>query len=87
MKVRFRFFGPLTRRAGREREVEFEEGIELAEAVERVFRMLGLESIRLSGGESTSGYIRIYLNGKPAAPGTGLKEGDEVVLYPPIAGG
>ncbi|MCD6530001.1 MoaD/ThiS family protein [Candidatus Bathyarchaeota archaeon] len=87
MKVYVRFFGSLTRQAGRQRVMEFREGVTVADAVEEIFRTLKLGKLRLTDERSTLGYVKVFHNGKIADGKSILRDGDEIAFYPPISGG
>ncbi len=79
MKVKVRYFAVLRDRAGVSDEV-FETGpTTVRQLVDELIskRTLGLDSP----------LIRAAVNGRFAGDGEQLKEGDEVVLIPPVAGG
>jgi len=87
MKVYVKFFGFLARQAGRNRVMEFKQGITVADAVEDIFRTLKLGKLRLTDEHSTLGYVKVFHNGKIADGKSILRDGDEIAFYPPISGG
>ncbi|RJS82601.1 MoaD/ThiS family protein [Candidatus Bathyarchaeota archaeon] len=87
MEVYVKFFSSLARQAGRQRIMEFKEGITLADAVEDIFRTLKLGKLRLIDERSTLSYVKVFHNGKIADGKSVLRDGDETAFYPPISGG
>ena len=79
MRVSVRYFAVLRDRAGRAEE---EVTTESKTARELVDELIGLRQLGLP-----SPLIRIAVNGGFAEDATPLREGDEVVLLPPVAGG
>ena len=64
MKVYVKFFGSLTRQAGRQRIMGFEEGVTLADAVVDIFRTLKLGKLRLIDERSTLSYVKVFHNAR-----------------------
>ena len=87
MKIRVRFFGPLALRVGREIEVELPDNVSQADAVEQIFKKLELGQVDIREKGASSGFIKIFVNGKAFDPKVSVKDGDEIIFYPPITGG
>lgn len=91
MRVRVKVFADLRERLGwREREVELSSGL-VEELLQEVLRGIGgLEALSDRRGGLRQGY-KVMVNGRDIdflqGLKTPLKEGDLVVLFPPIAGG
>lgn len=92
MKVKVRIFGDLTSILGRGQTIEMEEGANVRTLTSRLSERAGvrrydyLGRYRLDGSE-----LAIIVNGRNIAlldgVKTALRDGDEVVLLPPSAGG
>lgn len=89
MKVKARFFGPLASFAklGKEAEVELPESIRLGDAVESIFKLLGLGQLNVQEGNALRGFMTVLINGKAFDPDATVKDGDEISFYPPVTGG
>jgi MoaD family protein len=87
IKVKVKFFGFLARMVGKDHVLEFDEGITLADAIEKIFRLYNVGNFRLANEYSPIGYVKVFLNGKIASRKDVLHDGDEITLYPPISGG
>jgi len=83
-----RFVGPFARKAGGNKiQFELPKSVTLAEALKRIFKTYKLGVLDADLKEITSGYIRIYVNGKVPRMDDVLQDGDEIAFLPPIAGG
>lgn len=89
MKISVLFFAQLRELAGiRQTEVTLAEGSRLGDLIQQLSRQYGSafkrEMANLAG-------LRILVNGQEnevlEGPETQLKEGDNIVLLPPVAGG
>jgi molybdopterin converting factor small subunit len=87
MKVRARFFGPLAAKFGKEVEVELHENIRLADAVESIFKRLGMGQLNVQEGDALRGFMTVLINGKAFDRDATVKDGDEISFYPPVSGG
>jgi molybdopterin synthase sulfur carrier subunit len=87
MRVKARFFGPLAAKSGEEVEVELPENVRLADAVESIFKRLGLGQLNLQQGDALRGFIAVLINGKAFDRDAPVKDGDEISFYPPVSGG
>jgi molybdopterin converting factor small subunit len=87
MRVKARFFGPLAAKSGEEVEVELPENARLADAVECIFKRLGLGQLNLQQGDSLRGFMAVLINGKAFDRDAAVKDGDEISFYPPVSGG
>lgn len=92
MKIKVRIFGDLTSILGRRQTLEMEEGANVRTLTSRLSEQAGIKrygylgKYRLDGSE-----LAILVNGRNIAlldgVETALRDGDEVVLLPPSAGG
>ncbi|HUG49051.1 MAG TPA: molybdenum cofactor biosynthesis protein MoaE [Candidatus Limnocylindria bacterium] len=81
MRVTVRLFAMLRQQAGwRERELELAEEASVADAWQA---LVGLEP----GFESAGGRVRFARNGSYAEAGEVLRDGDQLAIIPPVAGG
>jgi len=88
LKVHLRFVGSLARKAGGSRaELELPESTTLAEALKRISKVYKLGVWISDAKEIGSGYVRIYVNGRVPRMDAVLRDGDEISLLPPTAGG
>ena len=87
MRVKARFFGPLAAKTGEEVEVELPENVRLADAVESIFKRLGLGQLNLQEGDALRGFMAVLINGKAFDRDAPVKDGDEISFYPPVSGG
>ncbi len=86
MQIRVRFVGFLARKIGREIVVNLEEEATFANAVKKISEIYGFGPIDINKGNDPD-YLIVLLNGRSQKPDVKLKEGDEIVFLPPIAGG
>ena len=88
MKVKFKLFASLKKGSGVV-EVEF-EGKKLREALEELFKIYPELKVVVEGGKIKEFY-KIFVNGRDVeylkGLETELRDGDEVAIFPPIAGG
>jgi molybdopterin converting factor small subunit len=92
MRVSVRVFGDLVPILGRRHSLELDEGATVGVLAGRIAESAGLRRhgylghYRVSGGD-----LAILVNGRNIdlleGPGTVLRDGDEVVILPPAAGG
>lgn len=87
MIVTVRLVGHLARKLGREVETELPEGATFGAAVQEIFRRFSLGDLDLNSGSSTHGFLTILLNGRKQSFDVNVKEGDQIALLPPLAGG
>ena len=91
MKVKIRFFGFLAVKVGKQVLMNTKEGTELGKMIARVFKEydLGRFDPKSSSAKArvTPGFLRIFLNGKEESFDHRLKEGDEIMIFPPLVGG
>ena len=57
--------------------VELDEGMTIADAIERAWRTAEFAGLNVAG-------MRVGIFGKPARPDTGLRDGDRVEIYRPL---
>jgi molybdopterin synthase sulfur carrier subunit len=92
MRVRVRFFARFRELLGSERAVEMDEGISLAGLIRMVAaeNREGYEAIFDEGG-SIRRFVIVMKNGARMEPSeaehTLVTEGDEIAVFPPVAGG
>src|SRR5262245_51374213 len=81
MRVNVRYFAVVRERLGREEEtLELPEGANLADALEAL-------GARHAVVRELRGHLQVALNQEIADPGAAVREGDEIALIPPVAGG
>jgi len=87
MKVRVRFFHNLEPSRSGKVEVELKDGSTVKDLLEKLIEMYGGAFERGIWGQDRKLFIAIMVNGVSTRPGTGLREGDEIAIVPPVAGG
>jgi MoaD family protein len=96
MKITIRGFLTLREVMGDRSELELETGnITLMELLHELSNMFGERYTQMvfdKAGKSLNQHIRILINGRhyshmPQKLSTRLREGDDVALFPPLAGG
>lgn len=92
MKVKVRVFGDLAPVLGRKHTVELGEDATVSTLASRIAEKAGLKRQGYLGGYRVGGGdLAILVNGRNIALldglETALREGDEVVILPPTAGG
>jgi len=91
MKVKIRFFGFLAVKVGKQVLMNTKEGTELGKMVVKVFKEYGLGRFDPESPSAkarvTPGFLRVFLNGKEESFDYQLKEGDEIMIFPPLVGG
>jgi molybdopterin converting factor small subunit len=87
VKVKARFFGPLALRFGKEVEVELHKDIRLPDAIEYIFKIVGLGQVNMQQSDNLRGFVAVFVNGKAFDPNANVNDGDEISFYPPVTGG
>ncbi len=91
MRIKIRFFGFLGVRIGKEVEMNLENELKLGDAIAKIFREYGLGDFdpksHSAKARVTPGFLRVFLNGKEESFDSKLKNGDEILIFPPLVGG
>lgn len=81
MRIRVRFYGPAQTSVGaRRKELDVPDGKTLGELLEDMIQFW-------PDLENHTSTLVVSLNRREAAPGALLREDDELILLPPVAGG
>jgi molybdopterin synthase sulfur carrier subunit len=93
LKVSVRFFAALREIVGKKEELlEFldEDRVTVARVLKRLARLHGKDFVEYVYGAQMSevrGYLQLLVNQKSATLKTKLKDGDVLVIVPPVGGG
>ena len=88
MKVTFKYYAQIRQRAGTETEiVELNDGVPALDAVGSLRHGPDFEGLLLDAQGRLQPTILLVVNGIPAAADQKLKDGDELSLFSPVAGG
>jgi molybdopterin synthase sulfur carrier subunit len=91
MKVKVKAFANFREILGREREVELEEGARVKDLLEDLSLERGFREATFEETGELRDYVMLMKNMKSieALDGleTELEEGDEIAIFPPVAGG
>jgi molybdopterin synthase sulfur carrier subunit len=87
MKVRMRLFANFREATGKKDLALDVEGNTVMDAVTALIAAYpGLGPLMLHDG-ALKPYVNVLLNGKSAKPGDGIRDGDELAIFPPVSGG
>ncbi|HOT94473.1 MAG TPA: MoaD/ThiS family protein [Methanoregulaceae archaeon] len=91
MKVRVRFFAQFRERYGGTHEIDLPEGATLLEAVRHVIGRERDEDSVMDRDDRLREFVILMKNGvrieQEEVPTINLEDGDEVAVFPPVAGG
>ena len=88
MKVTFKYYAQIRQRAGTETEtVELKDGVAALEALRSLRHGPEFQGLLFDGQGNLQPTILIVVNGIPANAEQKLKDGDELSLFSPVAGG
>lgn len=93
LRIRVRSFAMIREAIGANVEVELEEGARIKDLLNELTRGYGesFSKLVLDEGGGLRPYVKVLLNGRDIEflnkLETGLKDGDEVALFPPVGGG
>ena len=85
--LKFRLFANFREKTGK-KEIAMEiSGDTVMDAVRALIAAYpGLEPLMLQEGKIKP-YVNVLVNGRRAEPSDGVKEGDELAIFPPVSGG
>ena len=91
MRIKIKFLGFLAQKIGERIEMNIGDDAELGTVVADIFKKYGLGHFEPNSpaakARATPGFLRVFLNGKDTPFDQKLKEGDEIIILPPLVGG